>query len=151
MSLILSAVFLAFTMFQSSVKTIVETTRRCLFHFERIDGVVTPGCIDRSAFLGRWLRSGQTLGAQAYQQIRTFAKHSATQRIARLMLDGSQGNPLAASAEGVRVVVFLTREEIRQTSQLWKPRRRDAALTPYRSRVRTGSVIAPGAWALCVV
>src|ERR1035441_9489195 len=84
MSLILSAVFLVFTMFQSSVRRIVETTRRCLFHFERIDGVVTPSCIDRSAFLGRWLRSGQTLGAQAYQQIRTFAKHSATQRIARL-------------------------------------------------------------------
>src|SRR5664280_2115119 len=125
MSLILSAVFLAFTMFLSSVRRIVETTRRCLFHFERIDGVVTPGCIDRSAFLGRWLRSGQTFG--------------------------SQGNPLAASAEGIRVVVFLTREEIRQTSQLRKPRRRDAALTPYRSRVRTGSVIAPGAWVLCVV
>jgi hypothetical protein len=50
------------------------------------------------------------LEAQAYQQIRTFAKHSATQRIARLMLDGSQGNPLAASAEGIRVVVFLTCE-----------------------------------------
>jgi hypothetical protein len=64
---------------------VVETTRKCLFHFERIDGVVTPGCIDRSAFLGRWLRSGQTLGAQAYQQIRTFAKYAATQRIARLV------------------------------------------------------------------
>jgi len=50
------------------------------------------------------------LEAQAYQQIRTFAKHSATQRIASLMLDGSQGNPLAASAEGIRVVVFLTCE-----------------------------------------
>ena len=110
MSLILSAVFLAFTMFQSSVRWIVETTRRCLFHFERIDGVVTPGCIDRSALLGRWFLSGHTLEAQAYQQIRTFAKHSATQRIASLMLDGSQGNPLAASAEGIRVVVFLTCE-----------------------------------------
>src|SRR5664279_4207367 len=110
MSLILSAIFLASTIFLSSVSRVVETTRRCLFHFERIDGVVTPGCIDRSALLGRWFLSGHTLEAQAYQQTRTFAKHSATQRIARLMLDGSQGNPLAASAEGIRVVVFLTCE-----------------------------------------
>src|ERR1017187_10929381 len=43
MSLILSAIFLASTIFLSSVSRVVETTRRCLFHFERIDGVVTPG------------------------------------------------------------------------------------------------------------
>src|ERR1022692_2380266 len=65
MSLILSAVFLAFTMFLSSVRRIVENTRRCLFHFERIDGVVTPGCIDRSAFLGRWLRSAAEISVSS--------------------------------------------------------------------------------------
>jgi CRP-like cAMP-binding protein len=101
-------------MFLSSVRRIVETTRRCLFHFERIDGLVTPGCIDRSAFLGRWFRSGQTLGAQAYQQIRTFARHSATQRIVRLMVDCSYGNPLVATARKISVVMALKQEEIGQ-------------------------------------
>ena len=51
---------------------------------------------------------------QAYQQIRSLTKHSATQRIARLMVDWSHGNPLAFPAGKIRMMMALTQEEIGQ-------------------------------------
>jgi CRP/FNR family cyclic AMP-dependent transcriptional regulator len=51
---------------------------------------------------------------EAYQHLRSFVKHSATQRIARLMLDWSHDHEDGRMATGRGIKVALTHEEIGQ-------------------------------------
>jgi CRP/FNR family transcriptional regulator, cyclic AMP receptor protein len=92
-------------------QTTAETGQPCQLNFAKRD--------DFLAFLSQ--HSEATMQAaihlsrdcqEAYQHLRSFVKHSAPQRIARLMLDWSHEEARTRTARGVKVA--LTHEEIGQ-------------------------------------
>jgi CRP/FNR family cyclic AMP-dependent transcriptional regulator len=92
-------------------ETTAETGQPCQLNFVKRDDFVKfltehgDACMHAAIHLSRECQ-------QAYQHLRSFVMSSAPERIARLMLDWSQGDSGMATAHGIKVA--LTHDEIGQ-------------------------------------
>ena len=92
-------------------ETTAETGQPCQLNFVKKDDFVKfltehgDACMHAAIHLSRECQ-------QAYQHLRSFVMSSAPERIARLMLDWSQGDSGMATAHGIKVA--LTHDEIGQ-------------------------------------
>jgi CRP/FNR family transcriptional regulator len=92
-------------------ETTAETGQPCQLNFVRRDDFLKfltqhgEACMHAAIQVGRECQ-------QAYQQLRSFTMSSASQRVARLMLDWSHDDSGMATAHGIKVA--LTHDEIAQ-------------------------------------
>ena len=92
-------------------QTTAETGQPCQLNFVKRDDFLTFLSQHSEANMQAAIHLSRDC-QEAYQHLRSFVKHSAPQRIARLMLDWSHEDGRTATGRGIKVA--LTHEEIGQ-------------------------------------